>query len=753
MSEENSNNYLLPRKITNKKTLVLDLDETLVHSQFSEFACQSDIIIKIEISNEIYTIHVLVRPGVKEFLEKMEKFYEIIIFTASISSYADLLLDIIDQQNCCPFRLFREHCTIVNGAFVKDLQKLGRDLKDVVIVDNSPLSYMFHQNNGLPILSWFDDKEDRELYNIIPILEFLSNVYDVRDYIPKIVINNEISYQNAMKVINTQLHYKKINNNNIKYYKKIINRTDTNNSNINNSNKSYELNSNDELSDKINKKGYEINIQIVQNNINNIMNEKQKQKQKMSDQLKQSSNSKKSNNKIKNKVKYKKRVTPDKLIEFSKSEIIYNMNNPFDLSLKYQNNSTKHNNNNNFNKMYMTKDHPINEKTQNPHYTNTDISKIKTNIENHVKTNENKNSTNQKKSMSFILLRNYKNFRNNNVCTKRISNSVQSSSRSNNRYIKVPNIGNIIDNKAKNKNNNNNKISQVPLNQINPKIKVRKKNIKKSKLVVILESDPNLKIQSVRDKKQIDAKKFQLTQSLLNNKKFKQNEKKKTDNILTNSSNQHSIKYNDSNQNNLTGHNSFLTFFKKEKIPGHRRIKSLNDNSILKGMKKCLVKPAETKENIIPNKNHVLLKKTPKHHKNSKLYDINSECRSIFNNMGENKTNRQKYNNFLKKNKINETDIINNGVDNVNGASDYIYKKRNIHLKDKTDTSNFTTNKIKGHKKTLSLNFDSCMSNGIYSKFSFKLRNSSKSNSNRNSIQKINNGNNELTNALTKKDK
>ena len=193
--------YLPPNK-TGKRTLVLDLDETLVHSQFGPFDVPSDVVIKIEIENEIHDIHVLVRPGVKEFLEKLSKRFEIIIFTASISKYAEPLLDILDKNKYCSYRLFRENCTIINTSFVKDLKKLGRDLKDTIIVDNSPIAYLLNNDNGLPILTWFDDRNDRELYKICPVLEFLSLVPDVRDYIPRMVVNNEISYNSAMNVIN-----------------------------------------------------------------------------------------------------------------------------------------------------------------------------------------------------------------------------------------------------------------------------------------------------------------------------------------------------------------------------------------------------------------------------------------------------------------------------------------------------------------------------------------------------------------------
>ena len=192
---------LLPQKTCNKKTLVLDLDETLVHSGFIPFNSPSDLVIKIEQDNDVHDIHVLVRPHVEEFLEKMSKRFELVIFTASISNYANPLLNAIDKMGYVPFRLFREHCTLINTAFVKDLTRLGRDLKDIIILDNNPLAYSLHQYNGFPIKSWFDDKNDDELLKIIPILEFLSYVPDVRDYIKKIVVQNKIQFDSVKQVI------------------------------------------------------------------------------------------------------------------------------------------------------------------------------------------------------------------------------------------------------------------------------------------------------------------------------------------------------------------------------------------------------------------------------------------------------------------------------------------------------------------------------------------------------------------------
>ena len=99
-------------------------------------------------------------------------------------------MDKMDPARFCTSRLFREHCTFSNGVFVKDLSLAGRNLKDTIIIDNSPTSYMFQNECALPILSWYEDIKDRELYEMIPLLIELSKVDDVREVIPRIVRNN-----------------------------------------------------------------------------------------------------------------------------------------------------------------------------------------------------------------------------------------------------------------------------------------------------------------------------------------------------------------------------------------------------------------------------------------------------------------------------------------------------------------------------------------------------------------------------------
>lgn len=115
----------------------------------------------------------------------------------------------LDQNKLVAYTLFREHCTIMNNIAVKDLKRLNRDLKNVILVDNNPTCYSLNPENGFPIKAWLDDQNDRELFKLLPIFEFLSEVPDVRDYIRNIQINNLFSYTKAANIMNNYYSNKK----------------------------------------------------------------------------------------------------------------------------------------------------------------------------------------------------------------------------------------------------------------------------------------------------------------------------------------------------------------------------------------------------------------------------------------------------------------------------------------------------------------------------------------------------------------
>ncbi|CEG50492.1 TFIIF-interacting CTD phosphatase, including NLI-interacting factor (involved in RNA polymerase II regulation) [Plasmopara halstedii] len=164
-----------------KKCLVLDLDETLVHSSFEPIS-NPDFIISYDLDQ----VYVCKRPGVEEFLNTMSKIYEIVVYTASLSKYADPLLDKLDAEGVIRYRLYREHCVQYEGSYVKDLSLLDRDISQTIIVDDTPMAYTFHPQNAIGCSSFFDDRDDCELESILTFLTTIQDVNDVRDHLPRL---------------------------------------------------------------------------------------------------------------------------------------------------------------------------------------------------------------------------------------------------------------------------------------------------------------------------------------------------------------------------------------------------------------------------------------------------------------------------------------------------------------------------------------------------------------------------------------
>jgi len=184
----NFNFQKLKKKNIKKKIALFDLDETLVHCtgdiKTTKEKYQNIIEIKLPGRQEI-KVGINVRPLWKQTLNLIKKKYHIVIYTASHQAYADAVLDFMDpKKKYFKYRLYRNNCSLldVEGAkfYVKDLEILNENynLKDIVIIDNSVLSFAFHLHNGIPIVPYYDEDKDGSLY-VVGL--YLMHIYDEED--------------------------------------------------------------------------------------------------------------------------------------------------------------------------------------------------------------------------------------------------------------------------------------------------------------------------------------------------------------------------------------------------------------------------------------------------------------------------------------------------------------------------------------------------------------------------------------------
>lgn len=174
-------NVLPPLMSPEKKTIFLDLDETLIHSKPDPPPKSFDFIVRPRIDGELMNFYVAKRPGVDAFLESISKKYELVIFTAGLREYASLVLDRLDEKGVISHRLYRDSCKQHDGKFVKDLSEMGRDLKKVVIVDDNPNAYIFQPQNAIPVKPFTGDANDKELCKLAKFFECCDCCVDMRD--------------------------------------------------------------------------------------------------------------------------------------------------------------------------------------------------------------------------------------------------------------------------------------------------------------------------------------------------------------------------------------------------------------------------------------------------------------------------------------------------------------------------------------------------------------------------------------------
>ena len=163
------------------KIIAFDIDETLLICKGSEFP--GSTLIQIHSNESVIKAFVQLRPNTREILSELTKHFEIIAFTAGKQEYANAIVKMIDPEKKIFDRvLSREHCfqTDLQNAYIKDLRILGRNLKDVAIVDNCVIAFCFQLENGIPIYPFDGEKNDHSLMDIYNFLMENKNVDDIR---------------------------------------------------------------------------------------------------------------------------------------------------------------------------------------------------------------------------------------------------------------------------------------------------------------------------------------------------------------------------------------------------------------------------------------------------------------------------------------------------------------------------------------------------------------------------------------------
>lgn len=184
-----------------RKSLVLDLDETLIHSCYIDADTNEHIgcafvpetavpdyslVIPILKDKDPIPFRVFKRPHVDLFLDVVSKWYDLVIYTASMEEYASIVVDRLDNgRGILRRRFYRQHCMAPPQFLSKNLLLIDKDLANVFIIDNSPTSYRSFPDNAIPIKSYIYDLKDEELLNLLPFLDALRFTKDVRSVLSR----------------------------------------------------------------------------------------------------------------------------------------------------------------------------------------------------------------------------------------------------------------------------------------------------------------------------------------------------------------------------------------------------------------------------------------------------------------------------------------------------------------------------------------------------------------------------------------
>lgn len=161
-----------------KKLLLLDMDETLVYAYNIHTNRNNSQGIAFSPN-----YRVILRPFLSKFLQQLEPYYHIILFSSANELYVRKIVKIVDESQQYIKQVCTNHdCTkTMSGHYVKDISIFNRDPKDVVIIDNSLVSFANNIENGIWIKPFYGEENDMELETVAEFLLESQDANDMRD--------------------------------------------------------------------------------------------------------------------------------------------------------------------------------------------------------------------------------------------------------------------------------------------------------------------------------------------------------------------------------------------------------------------------------------------------------------------------------------------------------------------------------------------------------------------------------------------
>lgn len=192
---------------SDKPVLIIDLDETLIHTTMGRAVGDQVMTIKSRTHGKV-VFSVTTRPHAKEFLTALKEHYTLVLFTAAEQVYADECIKMLDpKKDIFALKLYKHNCLSIDKKFnIKDLRMFRNiPMDNILILDNNPLCYLLQPTHAIPVTSFYFDKKDLELQKLSKILTCIAPIKNkqevLRNYFYKDLISNSLKYEDLVSTI------------------------------------------------------------------------------------------------------------------------------------------------------------------------------------------------------------------------------------------------------------------------------------------------------------------------------------------------------------------------------------------------------------------------------------------------------------------------------------------------------------------------------------------------------------------------